>query len=107
MDKQIIDRVIKHLVDAYQPTTIFIYGSVAWGTPDDQSDLDVLVVVERSDEKPYKRILKGQRCLRGIKIPKDILVYTSSEFNAMADNRASLCYKIKREGIKAYDAKAA
>jgi hypothetical protein len=52
----------------------------------------------------YKRILRGLKSLRGLKIPKDILVYTKTEFEEMAKHRASLCYKIKHEGIKAYEA---
>ena len=104
MNKQLIQTVVNRLVETYQPKTIFIFGSLAWGKPDEGSDLDLLVVVGHSEEKPYNRILKGLKSLRGLRIPKDILVYTQSEFEEMATERASLCYKIKQEGIKAYEA---
>ncbi|MCP5101931.1 MAG: nucleotidyltransferase domain-containing protein [bacterium] len=104
MDKQLIQTAVNRLVETYEPETIFIFGSVAWGKPDEGSDLDLLVVVDHSEENPYKRILKGLKSLRGLRIPKDILVYTRSEFESLAEDRASLCYKIKREGIKAYEA---
>jgi predicted nucleotidyltransferase len=104
MDKQLIELAVKKLAEVYEPTAIFIYGSFAWGKPGAGSDLDLLVVVDQSEEKPYKRILKGLKSLRGLKIPKDILVYTKKEFEEMAKHRASLCYKIKHEGIKAYEA---
>lgn len=104
MNKQLIQTAVNRLVEAYEPEAIFIFGSLAWGSPEEGSDLDVLVVVDHSEEKPYERILKGLKSLRGLRIPKDILVYTRSEFENMAKNRASLCYKIQQEGIKAYEA---
>ena len=104
MDKQIIQLAVKRLVEVYNPETIFIYGSQAWGNPDEESDLDLLIVLDHSEEKPYKRILRGLKSLRGLKIPKDLMVYTKAEFDDLAKDRASLCYKIKQEGIKAYEA---
>ncbi|MCU0286410.1 MAG: nucleotidyltransferase domain-containing protein [Acidobacteria bacterium] len=89
MNKQLIQTVVTRLVETYKPQSIFIFGSFAWGKPDDESDLDLLVVVEHSEEKPYKRILKGLKSLRGLRFPKDILVYTKSEFEEMAKERAS------------------
>jgi predicted nucleotidyltransferase len=104
MDKQLIQLTVKKLVEIYDPETIFIYGSQAWGQPGEGSDLDLLIVVDHSEEKPYKRILNGLKSLRGLKIPKDLLVYTRAEFEELAKDKASLCFKIKREGIKAYEA---
>ena len=104
MDNQVIRLAVKKLVEAYEPMAVFVFGSFAWGTPDQGSDLDLLVVVEQSEETPYKRILRGLKSLRGLKIPRDILVYTKDEFESLAKDKASLCYKIKHEGIKAYEA---
>ena len=60
----------------------------------------MLVVVEHSDEKPYKRAIKGIRALRGMGIAKDILVYTKEEFNALSKDVSSLIYKVEKEGIR-------
>jgi predicted nucleotidyltransferase len=65
MDKQLIELAVKKLAEVYEPATIFIYGSFAWGKPGAGSDLDLLVVVNQSEEKPYKRILRGLKSLRG------------------------------------------
>jgi predicted nucleotidyltransferase len=59
MDKQLIQLAVKRLAAVYDPIAIFIFGSFAWGKPGDGSDLDLLIVVDQSEEKPYKRILKG------------------------------------------------
>jgi predicted nucleotidyltransferase len=104
MTSQIIEIVKDKLKEAYKPKVIYLFGSHAWGRPNEQSDLDVLIVVDKSDEKPYKRPRKGFESLRGLKIAKDIIVYTSDEFEELAADVTTLCYKIKKEGIKLYEA---
>lgn len=101
---EIINTIKERLVDAYNPTAIYLFGSHAWGTSDEQSDFDLLVVVEKSDEKPYKRIRRGIDALTGLRIAKDILVYTINEFERRTGDVSTLCYKIKKEGIKLYEA---
>ena len=91
------------LIKTYQPITIYLFGSYAWGNPDKDSDIDLLVVLKQSNEKIHKRIIHGTRALRGIKLPEDLLVYTEDEFNSLADDVSTLCYKIKTEGIKIYE----
>jgi len=99
-----INIIKKRLIDAYNPRMLYLFGSYAWGIPDEQSDFDLLVVIDKSDEKPYKRIKKGIDALTGLRIAKDILVYTTDEFEQLAHDSSTLCYKIKKEGIKLYEA---
>ena len=104
MTPSIIEIVKNRLAEAYKPKVIYLFGSYAWGRADEQCDLDVLIVVDKSDEKPYKRPRKGMESLKGLKIAKDIIVYTSDEFEELAGDVSTLCYKIKMEGIKLYEA---
>ncbi len=104
MTSQIIEIVKNRLTEAYNPKVIYLFGSHAWGRADAESDLDVLIVVDKSDEKQYKRPRKGMESLKGLKIAKDIIVYTSDEFEELASDVTTLCYKIKKEGIKLYEA---
>ncbi|HSW62246.1 MAG TPA: nucleotidyltransferase domain-containing protein [Dissulfurispiraceae bacterium] len=101
---ELLDKVRKRLVDTYQPLAVYLFGSHAWGSPDKESDLDLLIIVAGSDKKPYKRSLPGIKALSGLGISKDILVYTSEEFEELAGHVSSLCYKIKHEGVKLYEA---
>ncbi len=100
MQENLFENVTSKLQNAYNPLSLYIFGSYAWGTPNQDSDLDVLVVVDHSDKKPYKRAVEGMRALRGMGIAKDILVYTKEEFNALSKDVSSLLYKVKKEGIK-------
>lgn len=100
MHKNLFKTVKTRLESAYNPLSLYIFGSYAWGTPTKDSDLDLLVVVESSEKKPYKRSIEGIRALRGLGIAKDILVYTQDEFKTLSQDVGSLLYKVEKEGIK-------
>lgn len=102
VDAKLIETVRDLLVKAYNPLEIYLFGSYAWGHPSLDSDLDLVIVVEKSDEKYYKRPLVAYDVLMDINIPKDIVVYTKKEFSDRADNITTLCYKIKHEGKRIY-----
>lgn len=54
-ERQIIKTVTDRLVKGLHPDQIILFGSYAYGTPDTDSDLDLLIVVPDSREPQYKR----------------------------------------------------
>lgn len=99
---EIIEEVKNRLVAVYQPEKIYLFGSYAWGNPDEESDLDLLIIIDTSEEKSHKRIIHGFRALWGLNISKDLMVYTQDEFNARVIDPKSLLYKIKNQGKVIY-----
>jgi predicted nucleotidyltransferase len=102
IDSKIVEEVKKRLVTVYKPITIYLFGSYAWGNPTPDSDLDLLVVVETSGEKRYKRSIPGTHALIGLMIPHDLLILTKEEFSNKSEDVSTLCYKIKKEGKVLY-----
>jgi uncharacterized protein len=100
--KEIIDEVKNRLVKTYNPIAIYLFGSYAWGTPTEDSDLDLLIVVDKSDEKSYNRSRPGQRALFGLCISKDLIIYTKDEFERISNDVTTLGYKIKKDGKVLY-----
>jgi len=100
MEKHLLQTITEKLQKAYSPLNIYLFGSHAWGVPTAQSDVDLVVVVDESDEKPYRRATKGIRALRGLGIAKDILVYTKEEFSKLSEETDTLLYKVKHEGTR-------
>lgn len=97
-----IEEVKNRLVQAYDPLAIYIFGSYAWGHPDEESDLDLLIVVDELKKDRFKAMSEGYKALRGLVLFKDILVYSKNEFEQSALDTATLCNRIKREGKVIY-----
>jgi uncharacterized protein len=98
----LLDKAIDRLKAEFQPDEIFLYGSHAWGTPHDNSDVDLLVIVPNSEEPPIRRAQRAHRCLRGLRLPKDVLVETRQEINRVKHLRASLENAILNRGRRLY-----
>jgi predicted nucleotidyltransferase len=46
-----IENAVRRIVQEFQPERIILFGSYAYGRPDPDSDVDLLIVME-SDERP-------------------------------------------------------
>ena len=104
VDKNILDQICTRLVNAYHPLVIYLFGSHAWGSPNADSDIDLLVVVNDRAGEEEKKGLKGQYALADLMIAKDLLVTTQSKFLERAEHPSTLYHKIKKEAIKIYEA---
>ena len=98
----VIEEATRRLVAEFQPEQIWLFGSYAWGEPTEDSDLDLVVVVPSSQERNLQRVRRANQTLRGIGLPKDVLVHTRSEFETYHDVASSLTYKIIHEGKLLY-----
>jgi predicted nucleotidyltransferase len=98
----LLDEVVERLVDEFSPDRIILFGSHAWGRPHEDSDLDLLVLVSESDERPHRRASRAHRCLRGIAAPMDLVVKTRGELERFASDPTSLEAEILERGIVIY-----
>jgi predicted nucleotidyltransferase len=73
-----LEDVTGRIVDAFAPQRIILFGSHAYGQPNSDSDVDLLVVME-SDERPAARATRVSRLLRPRPFPMDIVVRTPQE----------------------------
>lgn len=102
LSQDLLKEVTERLVTELQPEQIWLFGSHAWGQPDEGSDLDLLVVVRESTESPVLRARRAHRCLRGLGIAKDILVKTRAELERFRNVRSSLEAEILEHGRLIY-----
>ena len=103
-----IEEVKKRLVAAYNPTKIYIFGSYAWGQPHVDSDLDLMVVIDKfepvvtDDGEAHRPSFAGRMALWGLPIPKDLVVLTEDEFSHRSEIHGKLAYAVKRYGKLIY-----
>ncbi len=104
-NQQSIERIVNEardkLIKLYNPVAIYLFGSYAWGNPDEYSDLDFLIVVEKTDNR-YADLVAGHRALALLDIPKDILLLTAEEFEQDSQAIFTIPYKVKHKGKQIY-----
>ncbi len=99
---ELLGEATRRLVQEFHPEEIWLFGSHAWGTPDEDSDVDLMVIVPSSQERASRRMQRAYHCLRGIGFPKDVLVPTRSEVDRYCHLRASLFHQVLTQGRKLY-----
>lgn len=90
-------------LQGYHPQRIILFGSVARGDADADSDLDVLVIKDTAD--PFVRCLEAMAELCPLGVHADILVYTPHELRQMVDDGNPFILQALREGRTVYEAK--
>ncbi len=98
----LLETVVERLKAEFLPQQIFLFGSHAWGTPHEDSDVDLMVIVPSSNERATRRMQRGHHCLRGLRMSKDVFVQTREEFDRYKDLRGSLQHQILAQGRKLY-----
>ena len=77
--KEITDKI----VNEFQPDKIILFGSYAWGEPDENSDVDLLVISKEFNHfSGMERLIMLSRLRHGLarKTPLDIIGLTPKEF---------------------------
>src|SRR5713101_6327063 len=99
VSSELLAEMTRRLVAEFQPEQIILFGSHAWGTPNEDSDIDLLVIVPESKETPYQRAVRAYRALPEDRIvPTDVLVKTRAEFDRYRHLYASLECQISEQG---------
>ncbi len=99
-----INEIILKIAELVKPKRIILFGSYARGNPTEDSDLDLLVIVENSDLPRHKRARTIRQQLRGITdVHRDILVYTQNEIDEWASVKLSFVANVLQDGKVLYE----
>jgi predicted nucleotidyltransferase len=101
---KVLDEIVKHIIEAYSPDRIFLFGSKARGDEGPDSDYDLLVVVPDDAPPERKRGRLAYEILWGIGTAVDVVVWTKTGFEERLHLRASLPATVIREGKLLYAA---
>lgn len=88
------------------PDKIILFGSYAYGTPNEDSDIDLCIIEDKIDSK-IKEKTKIRNLLKDIKISKDILVEEEEYFLTHSDENwiNTALYDARHKGIVIYEQK--
>lgn len=99
-----LDEATCRLVEQFHPERIYLFGSHARGNWNKDSDFDLMVIVDASDDPRARRAQQAYRALRGVQLPVEVHVWTREEFDCYLSVAASLASTILSEGTLLYAA---
>ena len=79
-ENPVIPEIVRRLVETYHPESVYLFGSAARGDASLDSDYDFMIVMPNDAPVALRRPAKAYECLRGLAVPKDILISTSVDF---------------------------
>ncbi len=99
---ELLDEITKRLAESIHPERIYLFGSHAAGNADDDSDVDLLVVVRDTDKSTREITIEGRKSLRDLQIPLDLIVCTESQFNRYGQVKNTIMNEALCEGRIVY-----
>ena len=92
-----IQDVVRRIVAGYAPDQIILFGSYAYGTPTEHSDLDLLIIKQNAEKRAIERDLTVRHLLWGGPMPPmDIFIRTPQEL----EKAVSEIYTIEAEAMR-------
>lgn len=72
-----LDQVVKLIVKKFKPEKIILFGSYAWGEPNQDSDVDLFIIKET--DNTIKTEMKIDRLIYPRPFPIDLMVYRPND----------------------------
>lgn len=95
---EMVDRIVKE----FNPEKIILFGSYADNTVRPDSDVDLLIVMDRAGSKREMAIAIDM-AVANIDVPKDIIVITSDELQKYKNVVGTIIYPAYHAGKLIYD----
>ena len=101
IDAAQIRQVSDEIARQFQPERIILFGSYAYGTPTEDSDVDFLVVLP-FEERTVKKATEIRLAVRA-KFPMDLIPITPQRLQHRLDNNDSFLLEIVEKGKVLYE----
>jgi predicted nucleotidyltransferase len=97
-----IRSVAQQIVRQFHPQKVILFGSYAYGQATEDSDVDLLVVMD-TEEPPLHAAAKIAATIEH-PFPLDIVVRTPAEFTAAIQRRGVFATEVATKGVTLYEA---
>jgi predicted nucleotidyltransferase len=101
INNQQISLITNFIIKAINPLEIVLFGSYARNTANEQSDLDIFIMLENEPQRSEKKqILKDIRLkLFDIGYPVDIIINSKERYEKFKKYVGTIFYDINKEGV--------
>ncbi len=101
---KILNEIVEKLQREYKPLKIILYGSYAYGTPNVDSDIDLLIL-KNTSERSIDRFVKVKKIIYNPKrkIPITPLIYSPDEVKERLRIGDDFIKEILNKGVTLYE----
>ena len=101
---KILNEIVEKLQREYKPLKIILYGSYAYGTPNVDSDIDLLIL-KNTSERSVDRFVKVKKIIYNPKrkIPVSPLIYSPDEVKERLRIGDDFIKEILNKGVTLYE----
>jgi|SRR5581483_5737639 len=97
-----IHKIVEQIVNRFCPQKVILFGSYAYGTPTEDSDVDLLVVM-RTEENPLHTAARISASVHH-SFPLDILVIRPSDLVIALQEKNIFETEVVNKGVTLYEA---
>lgn len=100
-----LQSILDRLIAEYHPQRVIMFGSHAWGTPHEDSDVDLFIVKDTA-QRFLERCFEVRQLLTPVRqeLPLDIIVMTPQEIERRKTAGDPFITQILEEGTLLYEA---
>jgi len=106
LKKDITQEIIDSLTIPSKPLRVILFGSYAYGIPHKDSDIDLLIILDKTGKSSdYSSLIKNRQEISDRllnlkkKYPIDLIVYTKEEWDELKSYGTSFIREIEEKGI--------
>ena len=107
LNRETIQAITQLIVERFQPEQIILFGSVARGEDDENSDLDLMVVLRPGVEPPRRGNTIRRAIAEHFLLPVDLLIRSYETFTTYRPNPNSMLSRMLEDSEVLYDRRAA
>lgn len=98
-----LNNLLNEIRNASDINTIYLFGSYAYGTPNEDSDLDICVLTNDKSSRKIDIMRTIRKSISKVAtMPVDLLVYYNDEFKERSEVDCTIEHQILLQGVKLY-----
>ncbi|MCX8005033.1 MAG: nucleotidyltransferase domain-containing protein, partial [Burkholderiaceae bacterium] len=100
----LLGKIVERIVAAFDPQMVVLFGSRAYGTPEPDSDVDLLVVTDAlADRSVFERHRAVSDLFPRRRFALDVLVRTPAELQQLVEHGPSFFREVMTQGRILYE----
>jgi len=100
---ELLGTIVDRLTMVVRPARVIVFGSVATGTATQDSDIDLLILLDEVDDARLESV-RLRRALRGVGMPLDVIVMRTDRFEETKNVVGGIAYPANKYGRVIYEA---